>query len=134
MRPSSIDLTMNTYTDPKLLDVQGAVDSLPTLQLPTDLPTRQRQTLKATGTDDRGESAVAPPVAPTSDNSGATRSFPVFASRTPDDDSGGWGSNSNSEIPRKKTLSAGFANKGRQVEDTGLEPVASCMPCKRSTN
>ena len=49
MRHSSIDLTMNTYTDPKLLDVQGAVDSLPTLQLPTDRPTRQRQTLKATG-------------------------------------------------------------------------------------
>ena len=36
---SSIDLTMNTYTDPKLLDVQGAVDLLPSLQLPTDLPT-----------------------------------------------------------------------------------------------
>jgi hypothetical protein len=54
MRHSSIDLTMNTYTDPKLLDVQGAVDSLPTLTLPTDLPTRKSQTLNATGTDDRG--------------------------------------------------------------------------------
>ncbi len=134
MRHSSIDLTMNTYTDPKLLDVQGAVDSLPTLTLPTDLPTRQRQTLKATGTDDRRESAVAPTVAPTLGKSGATGSFPVIASRSPDEDSEGWGSDSNSKIPRKKPLSAGFANKGHKVEDTGLEPVASCMPCKRSTN
>ena len=84
MRHSSIDLTMNTYTDPKLLDVQGAVDSLPTLQLPTDLPTRQRETLKVTGTDDRGECAVAPTVAPTSGNCGATRSFPVIASKNAD--------------------------------------------------
>jgi hypothetical protein len=27
MRPSTIDLTMNVYTDPKLLDVAGAVES-----------------------------------------------------------------------------------------------------------
>ena len=83
MRHSSIDLTMNTYTDPKLLDVHGAVDSLPSLQLPTDLPTRQRQTLKATGTDPSGESLVAPTVAPTLGKSGATESFPVIASKIP---------------------------------------------------
>jgi hypothetical protein len=33
MRHSSIDLTMNVYTDPRLLDVHGALDSLPTLSL-----------------------------------------------------------------------------------------------------
>jgi len=33
MRHSSIELTMNTYTDPKLLDVQGALDALPALPL-----------------------------------------------------------------------------------------------------
>jgi integrase len=32
MRHSTIDLTMNTYTDPKLLDVAGALDALPALQ------------------------------------------------------------------------------------------------------
>jgi len=31
MRHSSIDLTMNVYTDPRMLDVQGAVESLPEL-------------------------------------------------------------------------------------------------------
>jgi len=29
MRHSSLDLTMNVYTDPRLLDVGGAVDALP---------------------------------------------------------------------------------------------------------
>ena len=33
MRHSEIDLTMNVYTDPKLLDVAGAVESLPALPL-----------------------------------------------------------------------------------------------------
>ena len=33
MRHSTIDLTMNVYTDPKLLDVAGAVESLPSLPL-----------------------------------------------------------------------------------------------------
>jgi hypothetical protein len=32
MRHSSIDLTMNVYTDPTLLDVAGAVEALPELQ------------------------------------------------------------------------------------------------------
>jgi integrase len=33
MRHSSIDLTMNVYTDPKLLDVAGALERLPDLSL-----------------------------------------------------------------------------------------------------
>ena len=47
MRHSSIDLTMNTYTDPRLLDVAGALDALP------DLPLNGRQDaqeLRKTGT------------------------------------------------------------------------------------
>jgi hypothetical protein len=31
MRRSSLDLTMNVYTDPSLLDVAGALDLLPEL-------------------------------------------------------------------------------------------------------
>jgi hypothetical protein len=59
MRHSSIDLTMNVYTDPRVLDVRGALDALP--QLPLDaspLPERA----KATGTYDH--KSVAPDVAP----------------------------------------------------------------------
>ena len=33
MRHSKIDLTMNVYTDPKLLDVAGAMEALPSLPL-----------------------------------------------------------------------------------------------------
>ena len=45
MRHSKMDLTMNVYTDPRLLDVHGAIESLPTLQ-----PAEQ-ETGQATGTD-----------------------------------------------------------------------------------
>ena len=37
MRHSKIDLTMNIYTDPKLLDVAGAMEVLPALPLGTGL-------------------------------------------------------------------------------------------------
>ncbi|QDV75310.1 hypothetical protein K2D_35990 [Planctomycetes bacterium K2D] len=56
MRHSTIDLTMNTYTDPRVLDVAGALDSLPALSLnsgPLDGATQDRQLARATGTDDR---------------------------------------------------------------------------------
>ncbi|MCX7393177.1 MAG: tyrosine-type recombinase/integrase [Planctomycetales bacterium] len=40
MRHGTIDLTMNVYTDPKLLDVQGALDSLPSLAWKSPPPDR----------------------------------------------------------------------------------------------
>ena len=58
MRHSSLDLTMRYYTDPRLLDVAGAVASLPSLS--TGGPTLESP--RATGTDDA--CAVAPNVAP----------------------------------------------------------------------
>ena len=33
MRHSSLDLTMNVYTDPELLDVAGAMEALPVLSV-----------------------------------------------------------------------------------------------------
>ncbi len=48
MRHSTLGLTMNTYTDPKLLDVAGALNVLPDLPL-DDSPRSDRQ--RATGTD-----------------------------------------------------------------------------------
>ncbi len=72
MRHSSIDLTMNTYTDPRLLDVAGAVAALP--ELPLDAtPKGSPDVAAATGTygeiptDDVG--LLAPMLAPTSDKS-----------------------------------------------------------------
>ena len=64
MRHSDIRLTMNTYTDPRLLDVAGAMESLPALPLTTD---QQSVTAAAnvTGTDGSPASQFAPKFAPT---------------------------------------------------------------------
>jgi hypothetical protein len=64
MRHSKIDLTMTVYTDPKLLDVRGALDALPSLPLHGD----QAEVARATGTEDdfrQNVYSVAPTVAPT---------------------------------------------------------------------
>ena len=66
MRHSDIRLTMQIYTDPKLLDVRGALDALPALPLESE---RERQSIAATGTNgkdrDLRQSPLAPTLAPT---------------------------------------------------------------------
>ncbi len=59
---SVISLSMQLCTDPKLLDVAGAVNSLPALSLTSPVqPASQRAVAVGTGT---GSSFVAPMVAP----------------------------------------------------------------------
>jgi hypothetical protein len=62
MRHSDPKLTANVYTDPKPLDVQGALDALPSLPLNAG-PTVERERTRATGTDAQSSFAVALPVA-----------------------------------------------------------------------
>jgi integrase len=69
MRHSDIKLTMNVYTDPRLLDVRGALDTLPQLSLEAG-----RDAARASGTEAR---TVAPTVAPTPDDSCTRLSSPV---------------------------------------------------------
>jgi len=64
MRHSKIDLTMNVYTDPKLLDVAGALETLPSLPLVGETEMEQ-VAASATGTDDLTASRFAPKFAPT---------------------------------------------------------------------
>jgi integrase len=64
MRHSDIKLTMNVYTDPRLLDVRGALDVLPALPLDA---APQGQAAVATGTEGKEEGTLAPLLAPTSD-------------------------------------------------------------------
>jgi len=59
MRHSTIDLTMNVYTDPRLLDVAGAMEALPALPLGTDSSSTSAA-MKATGTDESTSSRFAP--------------------------------------------------------------------------
>ena len=75
MRHSDIRLTMGVYTDPKLLDVRGALDTLPALSLHADQS--GKGVARATGTVGAART-VAPLVAPTSDNRGQQRSSPVL--------------------------------------------------------
>jgi len=68
MRHSTLDLTMNVYTDPRLLDIHGAVERLPAL--PLDGTTNESEAATETaGT----AAAFAPIVAPNSDNRSLSR-------------------------------------------------------------
>jgi hypothetical protein len=71
MRHSTIDLTMNVYTDPKLLDVAGATESLPALPL-GDGGQTAANVLSSTGTDDLTPSPLVPVLVPTT---GKTRTL-----------------------------------------------------------
>jgi hypothetical protein len=62
---------MNVYTDPRLLDVQGALDVLPALPLDSG-QSASHEALRANGTDTYGRCAVAPLVALTDDNPAKT--------------------------------------------------------------
>jgi len=79
MRHSDIGLTMNTYTDPKLLDVAGAVEALPALPALPLGSDQGRDRLAATGTEHGILDArqFAPKFAPTSVKSGTRGSNPV---------------------------------------------------------
>ena len=78
MRHSSINLTMNVYTDPRLLDVSGAVESLPSLPLSAEHGQSEilRNVARATGTDDYPSPPLAPTLAPTPDKSCKSWSSP----------------------------------------------------------
>ena len=72
MRHSSINLTMNVYTDPKLLDVAGALDMLPDLPLNDFSNTEYQQATGANAVD-----ALAPMLAPNLVQTGQIKSKPV---------------------------------------------------------
>jgi integrase len=75
LRHSTLDLTMNTYTDPKLLDVAGALDALPAL--PLDGRQLGGEVDKATGTDSGAARTLALTLAPNADNQGQPPSVVV---------------------------------------------------------
>ena len=139
MRHSAIDLTMNVYTDPKLLDVYGALDSLPSLNL-NPSPSTEQAAMRATGTNDQDAmpslrhpvSLVAPPVAPNSGKRGQTVSFAVISSDDADETRA---RRANSETPNnssKKTLPAVFASKAFSVERRRIELPTSALRTQRS--
>lgn len=71
MRHSDPSLTANVYTDPRVLDIHGAVESLPPLPLDTS---RTPNIQTATGTN--GSTGL---LAPTAFNSSTPQSIPVIS-------------------------------------------------------
>ena len=138
MRHSTIDLTMNVYTDPKLLDVHGALNSLPSLDLNTS-PLFDRQTMRATGTNgkpikDKTSSPLAPMLAPNSGQRGQTVSFAVHSSDSDDASTAEGPADVNRMNPSAKALPTVFVSKAFQVERKGVEPSTSALRTQRSPN
>jgi integrase len=106
LRHSSLDLTMQHYTDPRLLDVAGALAALPALPTAAAPP----EAARATGTDDAR--AVAPNVAPD----------PAVRGRIRSDSDGIDGERCEDESKRigQKTR---LLPADSQVLPTGIEPV-----------
>ena len=132
MRHSSPTLTANIYTDPRLLDVHGAVESLPTLDL-NNPREDDRGTLKATGTTGEGERKLPPLFPPNSGHRGKSESFPVQSAVTTDAATGkrDWPEN-----PEKPTKKAGFLadeETGQSIGATRFERATSCSQSRRST-
>jgi len=130
MRHSSIDLTMNVYTDPILLDVHGALDSLPALDINSS-PSNQRQAMRSTGTHDQNTiprhsvASVAPIVAPNVGDLGQSVSFTVISSTEADEPKQGEANRKIPKKPSKKASPTVVASKASGVGMTGFEPAAS---------
>ena len=124
MRHSDPKLTANVYTDPRLLDVRGALDALPVLSLDGPHGNQQRAASAA--------SPLAPDLAPTS---GISCRRPAFSGRTE-------ACVEHSAFEARTRVSGNNdracddvswrGSKNKMVGDTGLEPVTPCMSSKYS--
>ena len=73
MRHSDPRLTANVYTDPRLLDVSGALEVLPALPLDAG-PETEAQVKTGTDAADLAPRTLAPTLAPKADNRGESQS------------------------------------------------------------
>ena len=133
MRHSTIDLTMNVYTDPKLLDVAGAMDALPALPLGDGRQTAAN-VLSARGTDDLTACQFAPKFAPTT---GKTRTLQSIMGKIASaaEKSRAADAVAVSACPVKQNNPLTTAVNGlRNVEPNGIEPSTSWLQTRRSPN
>ena len=137
MRHSSIDLTMNVYTDPKLLDVAGAIESLPELPLKSS-PDHESQ--KATGTLGDAEPLetdrvkFAPMFAPANGNSSDSATTADQSTSNPAVRNDESQTNVSRAGDKRKRSPSPSDNERHNLEPKRFELSTSCMPCKRSPN
>jgi integrase len=130
MRHSKIDLTMNVYTDPKLLDVHGALNALPPLPLSAG-PLGERNEVRATGTDRFGPSPLVPPLGPTTDKAGhAVSNAARMPGRRENEPEPRGSVVSGSPVKAKEPPTTGV-NGSWEVGGTELESVTSTMSSSR---
>jgi len=126
MRHSDVNLTMNTYTDPKLLDVAGAMEALPSLPL-EDGPQRVANVISATGTDDSTPSPLVPVLVPTT---GKPCILGAIVDKAADEakQSRATAAVAVSAYPVKQNNPLTIAVNGLHKErETGLEPATSSL-------
>ena len=138
MRHSTIDLTMNTYTDPKLLDVHGALDALPALPLGGTSPDRQR----ATGTFDASPTQAAtnvheslvPKLVPAMGNSGNSETIAAKTAGKTAEWVGRRNIAASVEMVKGNGPLTSVVNGPWPVERKGVEPSTSALRTQRSPN
>lgn len=117
MRHSDIRLTMETYTDAKLLNVSGALDSLPSMS-PDRAPERTSKELRATGTDGHIDSKSAPLSAPNTAHPGQFQSSAVILAGDFGVSSNSGNGRENSTKSTKKGLSEDNSDKPLGIESS----------------
>ncbi len=125
-------MSWHSVSNPKLLDVQGALDSLPSLPL-TDSPTPKHEAVRATRTD-HAHSSLGQGLGKTHTNEGISSDS---LTHSPGLTAVAGSTHQRAENPMKpseKALFAGFANKAFQVERKGVEPSTSALRTQRSPN
>jgi hypothetical protein len=119
MRHSDIRLTMGVYTDPKLLDIHGAMDALPELPL-TGTTEDERQVIRLTGTSDGG--ALVPLLVPACAQSGSSGASSVSLGNLTGELETVEPMVEISLKPTKKGSLAGVAREPSRIAPLGFEP------------
>ena len=133
MRHSQIDLTMNVYTDPRLLDVVGALDALPLLPLDGEVETNQA-TLSATGTESKRPPKIAPMLAPNPDKPCKSLSSVVKMTACKIKRKGNPRIDASPYSVKRKTPLTNHVNGVHQVERRRVELPTSALRTQRSPN
>jgi len=132
MRHSDLSLTMGVYTDPRLLDVRGAVEKLPALPLRAGPADRPEVATTRAGSQGNGDS-VTPDVTPTPGRGGHLGSVGGTEGRTSEAVKVGQGIDvSASPVNKKPPVTLGVTG-GHRVGPAGFEPTTSCTPKQRFT-